>query len=115
MTKQAGVNQPPNKQTANQASNQAGTNQLTSQPAANQPANQPPAKSKASQPRAKPAKQAKFPKGTRAETVEYLEQEHYREDVEEEGLEAEARGVVFLDEDFGGVLREDGGELVLFR
>ena len=64
---------------------------------------------------AKQANQAKFPKGTRAETVEYLKQEHYREDVEEEGLEAEARGVVFFDEDFGGVLREDGGELVLFR
>ena len=86
------------------------------EPASRQPRTKP--TSQASQSRAKPtkpAKQAKFPKGTRAETVEYLEQEHYREDVEEEGLEAEARGVVFLDEDFGGVLREDGGELVLFR
>ena len=64
---------------------------------------------------AKPTKQGKFPIGTRAITVEFLEQEHYREDVEEEGLEAEARGIVFLDEDFGWVLREDGGELVLSR
>ena len=94
MTKQAGANQPPS----------------------NDQASQPPAKNQ--EPRtkqAKPAKQAKFPKGTRAIAVEYLKQEHYREDVEEEGLEAEAWGVVFFDEDFGGVLREDGGELVLFR
>ena len=91
---------------------------LRSQPAASQEprTKSQPAKSKPNkQPASQAAKQAKFPKGTRAETVEYLEQEHYREDVEEEGLEAEARGVVFLDEDFGGVLREDGGELVLFR
>ena len=79
------------------------------------PNNQPPAKHTSKQPNKQPAKQGKFQKGTRAIAVEYLKQEHYREDVEEEGLEAEARGVVFFDEDFGGVLREDGGELVLFR
>ena len=83
-----------------------------------QPNKQEPTKSKPSKPTSQasqPASQGKFPKGTRAITVEFLEQEHYGEDVEEEGLEAEAWGVVFFDEDFGGVLREDGGELVLFR
>lgn len=114
------ANQQPNNQPP--AASQAMTKQADKQGSISRQTSKPPTKqeptSQASQSRAKPtkpAKQAKFPKGTRAETVEYLEQEHYREDVEEEGLEAEARGVVFLDEDFGGVLREDGGELVLFR
>ena len=113
------ANQQPNNQPP--AASQAMTKQADKQGSISRQTSKPPTKQeptsrqpRASQP-AKQAKQAKFPIGTRAETVEYLEQEHYREDVEEEGLEAEARGVVFLDEDFGGVLREDGGELVLFR
>ena len=88
------------------------TSRQTSKPPTKQEPTSQPTKQ---EPTSQASQVPKFPKGTRAITVEYLEQEHYGEDVEEEGLEAEARGVVFFDEDFGGVLREDGGELVLFR